>query len=291
LIISMTGYGQGDASDGTSHVIVEIRTVNHRYLDYSIKLPRTLHSRERDVKERVRAKLARGRIYVTITVESEVPGQHVTINEALMKRYLEQLKAFAQSNGIAGDVDINTLAGLPDVITSNEEEPETEAIWPLVEKGLDDAIGACLKMRVEEGKALEKDLKERMTTVDATVAEIERIAPSVSQRHAEAFRKRIAALLEGVQIDEDRMTTEIALMAERLDFTEEVTRLHSHVAQFNKYLGEGGEVSKKLTYILQEMHREASTIGAKASDSDIIQQVVALKEETEKLREQVQNLE
>lgn len=291
MIISMTGYGQGDASDGTSHVIVEIRTVNHRYLDYSIKLPRTLHSRERDVKERVRAKLARGRIYVTITVESEVPGQHVTINEALMKRYLEQLKAFAQSNGIAGDVDINTLAGLPDVITSNEEEPETEAIWPLVEKGLDDAIGACLKMRVEEGKALEKDLKERMTTVDATVAEIERIAPSVSQRHAEAFRKRIAALLEGVQIDEDRMTTEIALMAERLDFTEEVTRLHSHVAQFNKYLGEGGEVSKKLTYILQEMHREASTIGAKASDSDIIQQVVALKEETEKLREQVQNLE
>jgi uncharacterized protein (TIGR00255 family) len=291
LIISMTGYGQGDASDGTSHVVVEIRTVNHRYLDYSIKLPRTLHSRERDIKERVRTKLARGRIYVTITVESEVPGQHVTINEALMKRYLEQLKAFAQANGIAGDVDINTLAGLPDVITSNEEEPETEAVWPLVEKGLDDAIGACLKMRVEEGKALEKDLKERMATVDTTVAEIERIAPGVSRRHAEAFRKRIAALLEGVQIDEDRMTTEIALMAERLDFTEEVTRLHSHVAQFNRYLGEGGEVSKKLTYILQEMHREASTIGAKASDSDIIQQVVALKEETEKLREQVQNLE
>jgi uncharacterized protein (TIGR00255 family) len=291
LIISMTGYGQGDASDGTSHVVVEIRTVNHRYLDYSIKLPRTLHSRERDIKERVRTKLARGRIYVTITVESEVPGQHVTINEALMKRYLEQLKAFAQANGIAGDVDINTLAGLPDVITSNEEEPETEAVWPLVEKGLDDAIGACLKMRVEEGKALEKDLKERMATVDTTVAEIERIAPGVSRRHAEAFRKRIAALLEGVQIDEDRMTTEIALMAERLDFTEEVTRLHSHVAQFNRYLGEGGEVSKKLTYILQEMHREASTIGAKASDSDIIQQVVALKEETEKLREQVQTLE
>lgn len=291
MIISMTGYGQGDASDGTSHVIVEIRTVNHRYLDYSIKLPRTLHSRERDIKECVRAKLARGRIYVTITVESEVPGQHVTINEALMKRYLEQLKAFAQANGIAGDIDINTLAGLPDVITTNEEEPETEAVWPLVEKGLDDAIGACLKMRIEEGKALEKDIKERMKAVDATVAEIERIAPGVSRRHAEAFRKRVAALLEGVQIDEDRMTTEIALMAERLDFTEEVTRLHSHVAQFNKYLGEGGEVSKKLTYILQEMHREASTIGAKASDSDIIQQVVALKEETEKLREQVQNLE
>jgi uncharacterized protein (TIGR00255 family) len=291
VIISMTGYGQGDASDGTSHVIVEIRTVNHRYLDYSIKIPRTLHNRERDIKDRVRGKLTRGRIYVTVTVESEVPGSNVSINEPLMERYLAQLRAFAKAHDLPGDVDIRTLAQLPDAITSRDEEPEEDTIWPLVEKGLDAAIDGCLNMRAEEGRALEKDLSGRMTTVDRTVTVIERIAPDVIKRHAEAFRSRVKNLLDGVKMDQDRLTTEIAMQAERLDFTEEITRLRSHVAQFNKYLGEGGEVSKKLTYILQEMHREASTIGAKASDTDIIQQVVALKEETEKLREQVQNIE
>jgi len=287
----MTGYGQGDASDGTSHVIVEIRTVNHRYLDYSIKIPRTLHSRERDIKERVRGKLTRGRIYVTVSIESETPGSNVSINEPLMERYLAQLRAFANAHGLSADIDVRALAQLPDAITSRDEEPEADTVWPLVEKSLDAALGECLKMRVEEGKALEKDLSDRMKTVDKTVTVIERIAPDVIKRHADAFRKRVETLLNGVSIDPDRVTTEIALLAERLDFTEEITRLRSHVAQFNKYLGGGGEVSKKLTYILQEIHREASTIGAKASDTDVIQQVVALKEETEKLREQVQNIE
>lgn len=291
MIISMTGYGQGEASDGTSHVVVEIRTVNHRFLDYSIKLPRTLHSRERDIKERVKRKLTRGRIYVTVTVESETPGRNAIINEALMERYLKQLRAFAQVHGIAGEVDINTLAQMPDAVVSIEDEPETDAVWPLVETGLDAALDACHAMRAEEGRALRDDLTERMKSVDKTVAEIEAIAPDVAKRHAEAFRKRVTQLLDDIKIDPDRMTTEIALLAERLDFTEEITRLRSHVSQFNKYLAEGGEVSKKLTYLLQEMHREASTIGAKASDSDVIQLVVSLKEESEKLREQVQNIE
>ena len=290
MIVSMTGYGQGEASDGDSHVTVEIRTVNHRYLDHSIKLPRALHAHERDIKERIRGKLTRGRIYVTVGVESERPEATVSVNEALMERYLTELRAVARAHELPGDVDINSLAQLPDVVTSHDE-PETDTLWPLVEKSLATALDACHAMRVEEGKALEKDLSDRMKTVAATTAQIDAIAPNVAKRHAEAFRKRVDQLLDGVQIDEDRLTGEIALMAERLDFTEEITRLHSHIAQFNKYLSGGGEVSKKLTYILQEIHREASTIGAKASDSDIIQHVVSLKEETEKLREQVQNVE
>jgi uncharacterized protein (TIGR00255 family) len=291
VIISMTGYGQGEASNGTSNVIVEIRTVNHRFLDYSIKLPRSLHHRERDIKERVKQKLARGRIYVTVSLESELADHGAMVNEVLMERYLQQLRAFGKKHGLPGDVDVNTLAQLPDAISAQEQEPDSDAVWPLVEKGLDQALTACHKMRTEEGRALDRDLKDRMKTIDAVVGEIEKIAPDVSKRHADAFRRRVAQLLDDVKIDEDRMTTEIALMAERLDFTEEITRLRSHVGQFNKYLGEGGEVSKKLTYILQEMHREASTIGAKASDSDVIRQVVQLKEETEKIREQLQNVE
>jgi uncharacterized protein (TIGR00255 family) len=287
----MTGYGQGEASDGSSHVVVEIRTVNHRFLDYSIKLPRALHSRERDIKERVKTRLARGRVYVTVTLESETPGRDATLNEPLMERYLNQLREFADTHGLSGNVDVNTLAQLPDAIVSQDHEPETDAVWPLVESSLDTALDACHAMRAEEGRALEKDLSDRMKTVAKTVEKLEKMAPGVAQRQAQAFRKRVEQLLEDVKVDEDRMTTEISLMSERLDFTEEVTRLKSHVSQFSKYLAEGGEVSKRLTYILQEMHRESSTIGAKASDSDVIQLVVGLKEESEKLREQVQNIE
>ena len=153
------------------------------------------------------------------------------------------------------------------------------------------ALESNHSMRAVEGEAIETDLTARMKTMDTVVAEIEKLAPNVSKKHAEAFRKRIEQLLGDVGLDEDRLVTEIALTADRLDFTEEITRLRSHESQFNKTLADGGEISKKLTYILQEMHREASTIGAKASDSEMVQHVVALKEETEKLREQVQNLE
>lgn len=290
MIVSMTGYGQGDASDGTSHATVEIRTVNHRFLDYSIKVPRTLLSRERDIKEQIRDRLTRGRIYVTVSVVSEDPARDAAVNVAVMERYLKQLREFARAHGLEDSVNVNTLAQLPDAVSAEEREPGEDEVWPLVQRSLEDAVAACVAMRREEGKALETDLAERMKAVEATVGVMEKLAPDVARRHAEAFRKRVAQMLEDVQVDEDRVAGEIAMMAERLDFTEEITRLRSHVAQFSKTLAEGGEVSKKLTYLLQEMHREASTIGAKASDSDVIQHAITLKEETEKLREQVQNL-
>ena len=291
MLISMTGFGQGEASNKEHTVSVEIRTVNHRFLDYSFKLPRMLNAHERDMKELIRKRITRGRLYVTISVESETAGRNVTVNAPVMERYLEQLREFATAHGIEGNVNINTLAQLPDAVIVDETEADVKSLWPLAEEALDGAIGLCRQMRITEGKALEKDMTGRMKIVGETVAEIEKLAPGNSARHAEAFQKRIAQLVDDATVDPDRLTTEIALMADRLDVTEEITRLHSHIAQFNKTMETGGEVSKKLTYLLQEMHREASTIGAKASDSEIIKRVVTLKEETEKLREQVQNLE
>jgi uncharacterized protein (TIGR00255 family) len=287
----MTGFGQGEAGDQMHSVSVEIRTVNHRFLDYSFKLPRTLNSRERDIKELIRERIARGRIYVTVSVESEAGGRNVAVNEPVMARYLEQLRAFAAAHQVPGDVDINTLAQLPDAVVADEEGEDVQSLWPLVERALDAAIEQCCHMRTAEGEALEKDMKKRMKAIEQTVVQIEKLAPAVTKRHAENFRKRVEQLAADAAVDADRLATEIALMADRLDVTEEITRLNSHIAQFNRTLEAGGEVSKKLTYLLQEMHREASTIGAKASDSDMVQHVVALKEETEKLREQVQNLE
>jgi uncharacterized protein (TIGR00255 family) len=291
MLISMTGFGQGEASDESHVASVEIRTVNHRFLDYSFKLPRVLNSREREIKERIRERLARGRIYVTVSVESETAGRNVKMNTPVMERYLELLRGFAESHDVAGEVDINTLAQLPDAVVADEEEAAAQSLWPLVEKALAQAIEQCRQMRIAEGKALDKDLTGRMKVVGKTVGQIEKLAPDVTKRHAESLRKRVEQLVGEASVDEDRLTTEIALMADRLDVTEEITRLHSHVDQFNKTIASGGEVSKKLTYLLQEMHREASTIGAKASDSEMVQHVVALKEETEKLREQVQNVE
>jgi uncharacterized protein (TIGR00255 family) len=180
---------------------------------------------------------------------------------------------------------------LPEVVTAKELEPAEDEVWPLVEKSLNAALDSCTKMRVEEGKALEKDLVQRMQIIDRTVSAIEKLSPEVAKNQVEALRKRVAQLAGDVQVSEDRIAAEIVMLADKTDFTEEITRLRSHESQFNRALKDGGEVSKKLTYILQEMHREASTIGAKASGSEVIQHVVVLKEETEKLREQVQNLE
>ena len=291
MLISMTGFGQGEASDKTHTVSVEIRTVNHRFLDYAFKLPRVLNAHERDIKERIKKGLTRGRIYVTISVESEAADRNVKINTPVLEQYLKLLTEFQKSRNVGGEIDINTLVHLPDVVKTNEEDNDIQTLWPLVERALDAAVDQCRQMRITEGGALEQDLTTRMTQIVATVAEIEKLAPGVTKRHAEAFRQRVEQLIGDATVDEDRLTTELAIMADRLDVTEEITRLKSHIDQFNKTLEKGGEVSKKLTYLLQEMHREASTIGAKASDSVVVQHVVALKEETEKLREQVQNLE
>lgn len=291
MLISMTGFGQGEARSASSTVTVEVRSVNHRFLDLAFKLPRAIQNRESDIKEIVRGKIARGRVSITMSLESAAAGRAVTINEAALEQYLGQLRAFAKSHGLDERVSLDALVQLPDVVITRETEPGDEEIWPLVGKALSDALDACNKMRIEEGRALERDLVSRMKTIDRTVGTIEEMAPEVSKKNVEALRKRVEQLSGDVKVSEERIAAEIVLLADRTDITEELTRLRSHVAQFNQAIAAGGEVSKKLTYILQEMHREATTIGSKASDADLIQHVVVLKEETEKLREQVQNLE
>lgn len=291
MLISMTGFGQGEATNADSTVTVEVRSVNHRFLDLAFKLPRSLQNREPDIKEIVRSKFARGRVSITIAVESAVSGRGVTINEAVLEQYLAQLRAFAKRHDLDDHVSLDALVGLPEVVTSKETEPGEDELWPLVEKSLNTALDRCNRMRVDEGKALEKDLVDRMRVIDRTAGAIEKLAPAVAKRQVEVLRKRVAQLAGDVAVPEDRIAAEIVMLADRTDITEEITRLHSHLRQFSNALKDGGEISKKLTYLLQEMHREASTMGSKASDTEIIQHVVVLKEETEKLREQVQNLE
>ncbi len=291
MLISMTGFGQGETANAHSTVTVEVRSVNHRFLDIAFKLPRSLQNREPDIKELVRGKIARGRVSITISAESSSSGRGVKINESVLEQYLTQLRAFAKRHDLDERVSLDALVSLPEVVTTKETEPGEDELWPLVEKSLGEALDRCNKMRREEGKALEKDLVDRMRLIEQTAAAIEKLAPTVAKRQVELLRKRVAQLAGDIAIPEERIAAEIVMLSDRTDITEEITRLRSHLAQFNGALRDGGEVSKRLTYVLQEMHREASTMGSKASDTEVIQYVVVLKEETEKLREQVQNLE
>jgi len=188
-------------------------------------------------------------------------------------------------------VDIRTLASLPEVFALRESENDTGALWPMVEKGMKQALNACARMRETEGKALEKDLVARIALIERVVKKTERRAPEVLAQHNAAFKDRLTKMMDGARIDNDRWMTEIALLADRVDFTEEITRLKSHVSQFRGCVDEGGAVAKRLTYLLQEIHREVTTICSKAADAGIVEAMVSLKEETEKIREQVQNLE
>ena len=291
MLVSMTGFGQAEISDRTGKVSVEIRTVNHRFLDITAKLPKTLMEREPEIKEMIKERIARGRVSLTIAAESVVPRYEVSINVAVMEQYMKQLQQFAGRHKLEGDVDIRTLATLPEVFALRESEKDADVLWPLAKKAMKHALNACAKMRETEGKALEKDLVARISLIDRVVKKTERRAPEALAEHNAAFKERVTKLMNGARIDDDRWMTEIALLADRIDFTEEIIRLKSHLSQFRSFVDDGGAVAKRLTYLLQEIHREVTTICSKASDAGIVSAMVSLKEETEKIREQVQNLE
>ena len=291
MLVSMTGFGQAEVSDRRGKVSVEIRTVNHRFLDISTKLPRTLMEREPEIKEMIKGRIARGRVSLTIATESVVPRYEVRINVTLMEQYVKQFQQFAKKHKLGGGVDIRTLASLPEVFALREGENDSDALWLIAEKAMKQALNACARMRETEGKALEKDLVARIALIDRVVKKTERHAPEILAQHNVAFKNRLTKIMDGARIDNDRWMTEIALLADRVDFTEEITRLKSHLSQFRGCVNEGGAVAKKLTYLLQEIHREVTTICSKAADAGIVEAMVSLKEETEKIREQVQNLE
>ena len=291
MLVSMTGFGQGEVSNRSTRVSVEIRSVNHRYLDFSIKLPKTLASKESEVKEQLKDKMQRGRVSVTVSVESDQPQFDVSMNLPLMEKYVTELRRFAKKHDIAADLDINTVATLPEVFTLAEHKTDVEQLWPLVTRALKQALTQCVKMRQEEGKALETDMRQRLLAINKLIKKVERRAPKVMAHHRAGLKERVGNIMDGGRVDRDRWMTEVALLAERLDFTEEIIRLKSHLAQIKACLDGGGAVAKKLTYLLQEVHREGTTIASKASDAETIEYMVSLREESERLREQVQNLE
>lgn len=291
MLVSMTGFGQADLSDRNGKVSIEIRTVNHRFLDIAAKLPKTLMAKEPEIRDMIKESIARGRVTVTVAAESLAPKYSVTLNVTVMEQYLEELRGFAKRHKLDAGVDIGTLASFPEVFSLKEKENDPDLLWPLVQKGMKEALRACAKMRQTEGKAIEKDLTTRIALINRLVKKAEKRAPLVTAQQKALLKERLTKIMEGARIDSDRWMTEVALLADRVDFTEEITRLNSHLSQFGTCLAEGGAVAKRLTYLLQEIHRELTTVSSKAADAEVVGLMISLKEETEKLREQVQNLE
>lgn len=287
----MTGFGLADGMVGATRVVVEVRTVNHRAFSPSIKLPSSYARWETEVRDAMRTRVSRGHVTLSARLE-RIADTPVAIDEARFGAVAMQLRALVDQHGLSGGVDLASVLRMPDVLGAAREDdaPETaEPLLAIVERALQ-ALGTS---RADEGARLAAVLHERLAVVSAALDRIAARAPERLIAHRERIRTRVRDLADGIAIDEVRLAQEIAILADRMDVAEELDRFHAHIAAFDQTLREsGGEpVGRRLGFLLQEMLREANTTGSKASDAAIQHEVVGLKEELERIREQVENLE
>lgn len=296
MIRSMTGYGDAERGVAAGRLRVEVRTVNHRYLHTTFRLPASLAPREAEIREWLRAFFSRGHVSCTVRVEQEgsVPAG-VRVDAERVEAYLAAFRELRDRFGVAGEPDLELLARYGDVLVRDAGE-ETEAVEVPAEElraAVEDAARQNVRMREDEGRRLEADLEGRLQAMEAALAAVRERAPERLVAERDRLREAVRELAGGVGVDEDRLAQEIAYLAEKWDVSEELVRYDSHVALFRDLLGaESAEpVGKRLSFLVQEMHREANTIGSKANDAQIAHRVVALKDEIERLREQVENVE
>jgi uncharacterized protein (TIGR00255 family) len=291
MICSMTGYGQAEGTVGSLRVVVDVRTVNHRFFSPSIKVPSAFARWEAEVREAMRLKVARG--HVTLSARAErMADAPVAINEARFAAASAQLKALVELHGLSGGVDLASVLRMPDVMAAPREEDDSGTVAELVAI-VDTALDVLQRARAEEGERLAVVLRQRLEVIEGALARIAARAPERLVAHRDRLRESVRELAGGVAVDDVRLAQEIALLADRMDVAEELDRFNSHIVAFRTTLNEsGGEpVGKRLGFLLQEMLREANTTGSKAADASILHEVVGLKEELERIREQVENLE
>jgi len=289
---SMTGFGRGEASEGGRTWVAEVRTVNHRFLDQRVILPRLFTSLEEPVKKKVAAALDRGRVDITFSLQgaSTVEPQLV-VNESVARQYHRCLRQLINEFGLNADITLKDMLTLRDVVSLEEQRPDVDEEWRLISAALDAALKDCDVMREKEGQALQHDLLGRLTKFEAIVRQIEGGIPELQQQRQTELRLRVTKLLEGLALDPIRLAQETAIMADKSDVTEEITRLGSHMAQFRAFLASSDPVGRRLDFLLQEFLREVNTLSSKISNAGIAHLGVEMKNEIEKLREQVQNIE
>ena len=288
---SMTGCGNGIVRSDGWEVSVEIRTVNHRFLDISMRLPRNLSFLEQPVRSRIAGRISRGHADVYVTVKNtEASVMKVEADFDLARHYADIARTLGERTGTENDLTVSTLMQMEGVTAVSEREMDRDKVTALCDAAADAALDQLTGMREEEGENLKKDLRLHLDEASALRERILRRAPLVVEEYKAKLENRLKAL-DIREVDPQRLAQEVALMADRCAIDEELARLDSHIRQLGVYLETQGEIGKKMDFLIQEMNREANTIGSKASDAEIAQAVVNLKSEIEKLREQIQNVE
>ena len=292
MIRSMTGYGRARETVNRRDITVELRSVNNRYLDCTVKMPRMYIFAEDAIKAMVQKTVSRGKVDVFITIDStEADEAVVTVSEPLARSYLEAIRRLGDTLGLDSAISARELAKLPDVLTVTKAEEDLESVSTDICLVLGRALEAYQSMREKEGRKLAEDISSRLDTIEALTAAVEERSPQTVAEYRERLLARMQEVLGSTAVDEGRILTEAAIFADKVAVDEETVRLRSHLAQLREMLGSGEPVGRKLDFLIQEVNRESNTIGSKCSDVAITRKVVALKAEVEKIREQVQNIE
>ncbi len=292
MILSMTGYGTGSAQNENASVSVEIKTVNHRFLDLHLRIAREYQSLEGEVQQLIRGALDRGRVDVNVTVQNSAASV-LEINATLLKAYLEAVDTLRRDFNFQDTLELKSILSLPGILQSKDliQEEGTAVISELVRTGVHQALEGVLRMRTQEGEALRADMRQNLAVIEENADRIRELSANSASEHLRKLRERLEQLLPQAGIDPQRLAQEAALIADKCDISEEVARLKSHTEQYLFLMDAKEKAGKKLDFLLQELQREANTILSKSGNLEVSRLAIAIKTDIEKLREQVQNVE
>ncbi|MEW6507242.1 MAG: YicC/YloC family endoribonuclease [Bacteroidota bacterium] len=291
MISSMTGYGKGFVQEKELSVEAEIKSLNNRYLDLSLRLPKLLAAKEFEIREKVKSRIKRGKIYLAVFVQSgELEEKFNNVDSAAVKYAMKILKDIRRASGLKHKISLSDLMLFQNMFFKEDDE-QSGAEMLMIEKAIDMAIDEMNKMRISEGMELEKDIRLRLNNIENVITKIETIKEESLQTYFERFKEKAKQLTKDIVDNDLRLFTELAVLSERYDVTEECVRLKSHIKMFADTLEQSDDAGRRLNFILQEMNREANTINSKAITSDISHAGIYIKEEIEKIREQIQNIE
>lgn len=289
---SMTGFGRAEVSNDQYRLSVEVKSVNSRFLDLSIKMPKKFNALEANIRNTVKEYISRGKVDLFITYESfSEKGKALRLDLPLAKEYLESMRTLVNALGVEDNVKVTNLASLPDVLVLSEESEDDDALWESLKPSLTGALERFSETRVMEGENLQQDLLGKLAEMEAIVNRIDERSPEIIAAYEARLRAKVSELLEGTGIDEARIVQEVTIYSDKICTDEERVRLHSHIKNMRTKLQNGGLVGRELDFVAQEMNREANTTLSKANDLIVSEDAIGLKTLIEKIREQIQNLE
>lgn len=292
MVRSMTGYGRATSAYERREITVEVRSVNNRYLDCAVKLPRAFSFAEDALKQEVKRFVSRGKVDVFVSVSTlQSDDVQITLNRPVLEGYLSAMKAMAETYGVRDDISVSSLSRLPDVFAVSKAEEDEDALKAVLLATVREALAAYNAMRETEGAALAADLREKAANILRLVEQVEKRSPETVAAYRERLYQKMQEVLQSTAIDEARILTEAAIFADKVAVDEETVRLRSHLQQLDTMLASNEPIGRKLDFLMQEMNREANTIGSKGNDLAQAQTVVEIKAELEKIREQMQNIE